>query len=75
MRFSDWLYAQTRQTHSIALSRLRDLVAQYLTDEAGLAPEEVQHAFDHDRERTRNVSAASARPRQARHLPRSRPPG
>src|SRR6266853_6636789 len=34
MRFSDWLYAQTRQTHAIALVRLRELVARYLLEEA-----------------------------------------
>ena len=28
MRLSDWLYAQTRQTHSIALARLRELVSR-----------------------------------------------
>jgi len=75
MHFSDWLYAQTRQTHNIALSRLRDLTAQYLTDEAGLAQEDVQRSLDHDRERTCNLSVADARPRQARHLAGSRQPG
>src|SRR5580692_2210764 len=35
MRFSDWLYAQTHQTHGIALSRLRESLAQYLTEQAG----------------------------------------
>jgi len=30
MRFSDWLYAQTRQTHSIARARLAELLKQYL---------------------------------------------
>jgi radical SAM superfamily enzyme YgiQ (UPF0313 family) len=30
MRFSDWLYAQTKQTHSIARARLAELLGQYL---------------------------------------------
>jgi radical SAM superfamily enzyme YgiQ (UPF0313 family) len=30
MSFSDWLYAQTRQTHSIARARLAGLLGQYL---------------------------------------------
>ncbi len=29
---SDWLYAQTRQTHSISRSRLRELLRTYLTE-------------------------------------------
>jgi radical SAM superfamily enzyme YgiQ (UPF0313 family) len=68
MRFADWLYAQTKQTHSIALSRLRQLVAQYLTEEGGLARAEVHHALQCDAEGTRSVSAPGAPPRQARHL-------
>jgi len=30
LKFSDWLYAETGQTHEIALARLTDLLAQYL---------------------------------------------
>ncbi len=30
MRFSDWLYAETRQTHGIARSRLAELLGAYL---------------------------------------------
>ena len=71
MRFADWLYAQTRQTHSIALSRLRELVGQYLTEEASLTGAEVRHALQADAERTRGISAPGAPPRQARHLARS----
>jgi radical SAM superfamily enzyme YgiQ (UPF0313 family) len=71
MRFADWLYAQTKQTHSIALSRLRELVGQYLTEEAGLTGAEVRHALQGDAERARGVSAPGAPPRQARHLARS----
>jgi radical SAM superfamily enzyme YgiQ (UPF0313 family) len=71
MRFSDWLYGQTRQTHSIALARLRELVARYLTEEVGVAREEVQRALHLDSGRPCISSAVEAPPRQARHL---RPP-
>lgn len=71
MRFADWLYAQTTQTHRIALSRLRELVGQYLTEEAGLTGAEIRHALRGDAERARGVSAPGAPPRQARHLARS----
>jgi radical SAM superfamily enzyme YgiQ (UPF0313 family) len=71
MRFADWLYALTKQTHSIALSRLRELVAQYLTEEAGLTRAEVRHALQCDAQRTHRFSALDAPPRQARHLARS----
>jgi len=72
MRFSDWLYAQTRQTHSIALARLRELVAQYLTEETGQIREEVQRTLHRDAERARGSLVPDAPPRQARHLAKSR---
>ena len=71
MRFADWLYAQTKQTHSIALSRLRELVERYLTEEAGLTGAEARHALQGDAERSRGVSAPGVPPRQARHLAKS----
>jgi hypothetical protein len=71
LHFSDWLYAQTRQTHSIALARLRELVARYLTEEAGQSGEEVQRALQRDTERARGSSVPDAPPRQARHLAKS----
>ncbi len=39
LEFSDWLYAQTRQTHAIALPRLAGLLQQYLgaTEEIRIA--------------------------------------
>ncbi len=72
MCFSDWLYAQTRQTHSIALSRLRELAARYLVEEAGQMGEEVRAAIKRDSERARGSSVPDAPPRQARHLAKSR---
>jgi len=71
LRFSDWLYAQTRQTHNIALPRLRDLVAHYLTEEAVVTGEEVQRALHRDADRTRGSSVPDAPPRQMRHLAKS----
>jgi radical SAM superfamily enzyme YgiQ (UPF0313 family) len=71
LRFSDWLFARTRQTHSIALSRLRELVALYLTKEAGKVAEEAHRALQHDAERTRGGAVPDAPPRQARHLAKS----
>jgi len=57
LRFSDWLYTRTRQTHNIALSRLTGLLEQYLG-----ASREVQAALERDSHR-----AAASRQRQARH--------
>ncbi|HUJ71583.1 MAG TPA: radical SAM protein [Verrucomicrobiae bacterium] len=71
MRFADWIYGQTKQTHSIALSRLRELVTQYLTEEAGLTREEVHRALETDAKQTRSPSASLMPPRQARHLAKS----
>jgi hypothetical protein len=75
MRFSDWLYAQTHQTHSIALARLHELVARYLIEEAGQSREEVQQALDVDSRRSRVSPLVDAPPRQARHLTASRQTG
>lgn len=74
IRFSDWLYAQTRQTHSIALHRLRELAARYLTEEIGLREKEVQAALEQDTNRARGVAVAPSPPRQARHLAKSQEP-
>lgn len=38
LRFSDWLYETTGQTHQIALDRLFDLLYQWLTETAGEDP-------------------------------------
>ncbi len=38
MRFSDWLYAQTQQTHGIARSRLAELLGEYLGRPVELPP-------------------------------------
>ena len=65
LRFSDWLYAETKQTHAIALARLNELVARYLTEKMGLAENEIALLFNRDRTPSR-----TAPPRQAKHLAR-----
>jgi radical SAM superfamily enzyme YgiQ (UPF0313 family) len=64
MKFSDWLYAATKQTHGIALARLRELVARYLTQEMNLPERSVALLFRRDRK----VPRLASPPRQARHL-------
>ncbi|HVM59617.1 MAG TPA: DUF4080 domain-containing protein [Verrucomicrobiae bacterium] len=73
--FSDWLYAQTRQTHGIASSRLRELVAAYLAEETGLPRRKVDSVLHRDAQRARAVARHVAPPRQARHLAGLRQPG
>ncbi|HUJ11808.1 MAG TPA: DUF4080 domain-containing protein [Verrucomicrobiae bacterium] len=65
LRFSDWLYAETKQTHGIALERLRSLIARYLTEEMDLAPGEIAQLLRHEREVPRTTPR-----RQAKHLAR-----
>jgi hypothetical protein len=55
LQFSDWLCAETKQTHAIALPRLTELLARYLGQP--VTPQ---------RKRAGNLP-----PRQARHLARS----
>jgi len=71
MHFSDWLYAQTRQTHAIALARLRELVARYLTEETGQSAREIHRILQRDTDRARGGTTSEAPPRQARHLAKS----
>jgi radical SAM superfamily enzyme YgiQ (UPF0313 family) len=72
LHLSDWLYAQTRQTHRIALPRLRELVSKYLVEVAGLAQDPVDGALQHDMQLTRSVVRSDVPPRQARLLAKSR---
>ena len=39
LKFSDWLYAETRQTHGFARARLAELLTRYFHDELGQAIE------------------------------------
>ena len=48
LAFADWLYAQTGQTHNIALERLFDLVHSNLVDVHALAPLEVESDLHED---------------------------
>ncbi len=75
MRISDWLYAQTRQTHSIALARLRALVSTYLTEEAARSQEEVRGTLQRDAQHSQVVTRSVIPPRQSRALARSRQSG
>lgn len=49
MAFSDWLYEQTGQTSSIALTRLTDLVFEYVTEHCGVAPAQAVAFLSADR--------------------------
>jgi radical SAM superfamily enzyme YgiQ (UPF0313 family) len=49
LKFSDWLYAQTRQTHGIARSRLAELLSAYLGRE--IAPARTRPADLPERQR------------------------
>lgn len=45
LRFSDWLYARTRQTHALAHERLVHLLHEYLCAQAGNDPAAVANAL------------------------------
>lgn len=75
LRFSDWLYAQTGQTHRIALPRLFELLHTALTQEFGLDGDAALEALARDcavhgakgcpgflHERLRALGAAAPRP-------------
>jgi hypothetical protein len=40
LRFSDWLFAGTKQTHSISLSAVTEMLFRFLTDELHESPQE-----------------------------------
>jgi len=65
LRFADWLYERTGQTHGIARQRLAELLGAYLTTVAGTEARLVAAAVAKDLQR-RRPSAEHAR-RQARH--------
>ena len=52
LRFSDWLYAKINRTDSIALSRLMELLFEFLTRELALDAKLVAETFRRDCERT-----------------------
>jgi radical SAM superfamily enzyme YgiQ (UPF0313 family) len=56
LRFSDWLFAQTGQTHALALPRLARLLEDYLVNESGHDAATVHAAVSAD---------LAARPREA----------
>jgi hypothetical protein len=50
MAFSDWLFATTRKTHEMALERLFDSVAEFLTAELAVSSDAVRAALLQDYE-------------------------
>ena len=52
LRFSDWLYAKINRTDSIALTRLMELLFEFLTRELALDPKLVAESFWQDCRRT-----------------------
>jgi len=48
LRFSDWLFAATHQTHAIALPRLARLLGRYLVEVQGLRPDAVRETLAQD---------------------------
>jgi radical SAM superfamily enzyme YgiQ (UPF0313 family) len=48
MKWSDWLFAQTRRTHGVALMRLMELLLEFLTTEAGVETATAQRALLND---------------------------
>jgi radical SAM superfamily enzyme YgiQ (UPF0313 family) len=51
MQLSDWLFAQTGQTHAISLSRLSELIFNFLTDELKRDPREAAQVIWRDFQR------------------------
>lgn len=64
LSFSDWLYAETKQTHTFALTRLYKLIFMYLTEVCGIPPVTVAHAClaDYDRHDIRRARLEFLRP-------------
>jgi len=68
MRFSDWLYEESGQTHEIARSRLAEWICQFLTGQRDRSEEEVRAALERDARRAHVQKNASSLPRrQQRH--------
>lgn len=51
LQFSDWLFAESRQTNGIALKRLAELLFRYLTEQAGRDASPVASAVWNDYQR------------------------
>jgi radical SAM superfamily enzyme YgiQ (UPF0313 family) len=80
LRFSDWLFGQTRRTDGIALVRLMELLAQYLTEELGFESRLVAQALQRDwtrsgrRENPAFLLAAPRHPLAAQRSPEAQLP-
>ena len=64
MRFTDWLYAETSQTHAIALARLTTLLRRYLTEQMHISDATIVSAFPSGRKPTSPMLP----PRQSKHI-------
>lgn len=53
LAFADWLWDKTRATAGISLSRLTELLLEYLVDRKGIPEERVRGALENDRGRDR----------------------
>lgn len=63
LTLSDWLYAQLRRTHEIALPRLMELLLTWLVENRGLAPERIATSLFRDwRNSGRNEIPEGLRP-------------
>ena len=71
MHLSDWLYAQTRQTHAISRSRLRELLRTYLTEALKYPAAVVDALIERDALNSHRNSKDAGRQRQARRAARS----
>ena len=70
MRFTDWLFARVKRTDSIALSRLMQLLFEFLTREHGLEPATVAAALWRDYRRGGRTDKPAF---LAQHLPVEEP--
>jgi radical SAM superfamily enzyme YgiQ (UPF0313 family) len=66
MRFADWLYAETRATHGIALARLTELIRRYLVQVKSIGEAEIDRLLTPVDRPPKTKSKVP--PRQARHL-------
>ena len=67
LNLSDWLYAQTRQTHAISRSNLRELLRTYLTEVIKHPAAEVEALTERDALKSHLNSSTPGRQRQSRH--------
>lgn len=67
LNLSDWLYAQTRRTHAISRSNLRELLRTYLTEVMKHPAAEIDALTERDALKSHLSSSTPGRQRQSRH--------